>query len=78
MILSLPLGEDTLEGRLKELFEKKAQNGEGEVCTSHDLAPLFEEALGVKWAQVNSEIKGNKKVMRGLEWSLLKDEPSQN
>ena len=48
MILSLPLGEGMLEGRLKELFEKKAQDGEREVCTSHDLAPLFEEALGVK------------------------------
>jgi hypothetical protein len=48
MILSLSLEGGTLKGRLEELFKKKAQDGEGEMCTSHDLAPLLEEALGVK------------------------------
>jgi hypothetical protein len=71
MILSLSLEGGTLKSRLEEPFKKKAQDGEGEMCTSHDLASLLEEALGVKWAQVNSEIKGNKKAMRKLEQSLL-------
>jgi hypothetical protein len=62
-ILNLPTGIDvTLLTMLKDLKEKKL--GEAELCASHDLAPLFETILEVKWAQINSELRANKKALK--------------
>jgi hypothetical protein len=69
-ILSLPFGDNTLKDRLDALKEEKAQ--ENSACASHDLAPIYEAAFDVKWAQVKSELKTSKKYIRRLEKHLLK------
>jgi hypothetical protein len=71
-ILGLPFGNKTLRDKLDALKQKKESENSGELCASHDLAPIFEAVLEVKWAQVKSELKGSKKFLRNLEKHLLK------
>ncbi|KAL8719744.1 MAG: hypothetical protein Q9225_003288 [Loekoesia sp. 1 TL-2023] len=56
-IKTLPVGDDTLEGKLNKLWEKKTAQGElDEICASHDLAPLFGAAFGIDWKNLKGEI----------------------
>lgn len=45
-ILRLPNAQGTLESALRALAEKRK---DGTICAAHDLSPLFESALGLKW-----------------------------
>ncbi|KAF2648316.1 hypothetical protein K491DRAFT_552104, partial [Lophiostoma macrostomum CBS 122681] len=46
-ILGLPFGDKTLRDKLDALTRKKENESSGELCTSHDLAPIFEAVLEV-------------------------------
>lgn len=69
MLLELPVGRSTLGDRLLKMAEKADENGV--VCASHDLAPIFEAAIEIKWAQVNSELQASKKALAKLVAALL-------
>jgi len=71
-ILSLPVGKKSLRDVLQAIRDKKSAEGDNEVCTSHDLAPIFERVLEVSWAQIKSELKASKKRLKRLEKSVLK------
>jgi hypothetical protein len=40
--------EETLNGRLERRLKKRVESGDSRVCAAHDLAPIFENAFGVK------------------------------
>lgn len=67
-ILASPVGKGSLEAMLKKLRDEKAESGE--LCASHDLAPIFETVLEVKWAQIHSEFKASKKALKKLVSSV--------
>lgn len=39
---------ETLDERLERRIKKRAESGDYRVCAAHDLAPVFERALGIK------------------------------
>jgi hypothetical protein len=49
-MLNLPLGKGTLQSALQDLVRRKRERNEGdEICVTHDLALVFEAALGFDW-----------------------------
>ena len=58
-LLSLPVGRGDLDYELKALILRKMERNEGdELCASHDLAPLYEAALGLSWEKIKGEVLG--------------------
>ncbi|MCJ1421259.1 hypothetical protein MMC32_007621 [Xylographa parallela] len=54
MILSIEIMGGTVASKLRELAQKKATTYDT-ICASHDLAPIFELALGVSWNSVTGK-----------------------
>ncbi|MCJ1383469.1 hypothetical protein MMC17_006583 [Xylographa soralifera] len=53
-ILGIEIMGATVESKLHELAQKKAATYDT-ICASHDLAPIFELALGVSWNAVSGQ-----------------------
>jgi hypothetical protein len=49
-LLTIPTINGTLQTDLRLLAAKRSG---GEICAAHDLAPLFENVLGVRWDKEN-------------------------
>ncbi|KAI9719539.1 MAG: hypothetical protein M1828_006168 [Chrysothrix sp. TS-e1954] len=51
--------QDTFDERLNRRNEKRVESGDFRICAAHDLAPIFENAFGIK----PKELKKNKKFV---------------
>jgi hypothetical protein len=51
-LLSIPTINGTLQTDLRQLAEKRSG---GQICAAHDLAPLFEQTLAVRWDKESSK-----------------------
>ncbi len=55
-ILTLPMGDGRLNDKLVELVERKKERGQlDELCTSHDLAPVFQYAFEIRYDKAVKE-----------------------
>lgn len=49
-MLALPVGDESLGEKLRSLVERKKERDQlDELCASHDLAPIFQYALDIKY-----------------------------
>jgi hypothetical protein len=63
-MLDLPLGKGTLQSALQDLVRRKRERDErDEICAAHDLAPVFEAALGLDW----KDLKSNSGLLSSIE-----------
>ncbi|CZT03506.1 uncharacterized protein RAG0_10230 [Rhynchosporium agropyri] len=64
-ILALPMGMVTVKDKLDQLTDRKVtRENQNEICAAHDLAPLFEAALGIQWDIVKAEL--NKEAIKEI------------
>lgn len=55
IILAIEVRIDiTVKMKLEELFKEKTATGK-EVCPAHDLGPIFQDALGVYWNEMEGK-----------------------
>ena len=55
-ILTLPVGDGSLNDKLAELVERKKERGQlDELCASHDLAPIFQYAFETRYDKTIKE-----------------------
>jgi hypothetical protein len=75
-ILQLPAGSGSLDYALKDLLQRKAERGEGEeLCSSHDLAPIYEAAFGYSWKTIKSEFQ--QQGLPDLARLAITDQPAE-
>lgn len=53
-ILALPIRASTVQAHLNDLFEK-AELAQEDICTYHDLAPIFLRAFDMEWDSIRNE-----------------------
>ncbi|CZT07517.1 uncharacterized protein RCO7_09770 [Rhynchosporium graminicola] len=64
-ILALPMGMVTVKDKLDQLTDRKVtRENQNKICAAHDLAPLFEAALGIQWDIVKAEL--NKEAIKEI------------
>ena len=64
ILLQLKTQGSTVENDLRALAQKRLG---AEICASHDLAPLFERALGISWDEEREKARSKQHTMSSVE-----------